>query len=122
MNFYTNIKQYLNQKHFSNCNSVQLNWVHRSDSDKLYYENIPLKERFKQVGNNVNKNKSNILCNVKTIIKGHLKRIVIEHNHLLTRKFKGCNGYGKPANLSNFLALDPDYDNFYNRLMAFVFI
>ena len=110
---YTNIKEYLNQKHFSNCNAIQLNWVHRSDNDKLFYENKPLRERFTKVGNNVDKNKFNILCNIKSIIKGHLKRIIIDHNHLLSKKLKGCNGFGKPSNLSNFLNLSPDYEFYY---------
>lgn len=110
---YTNVKEYLNNKKFSKCHSIQLNWVHRADNNKLFYENKPLNERFTQIGNNVNKTKFNILCNIKTIIKGHLKRIVIDHNHLLSRKLKGCNGFGKPSNLSNFLSLNPDYEYYY---------
>lgn len=110
---FTNIKDYLNSKKFSKCDSIQLNWVHRSDNNKLFYEDKPLKERFTKVGNNVNKNKLNKICNIKSIIKGHLQNITIEHNHLLSKQLKGCNGFGKESNLSNFLSLNPDYEFYY---------
>ena len=110
---YNNVKPYLNQKKFKKCDSIQLNWVHRSDNNKLYYEDRPLRERFTRVGNNVDKNKLNKICNIKSIIKGHLNNITIEHNHLLSTKLKGCNGFGLPSNLSNFLSLAPDYEFYY---------
>ena len=110
---FTNAKQYLNQKKFKKCDSIRLNWVHMSDNNKIYYENKPLKERFTKVGNNVNKNKFNYLCSVKSIIRGHLKNIIINHNHLLSHKLKGCNGFGKRNQLSNFLSLEPDYEYYY---------
>ena len=110
---FTNIKNYLKQKQFNKCDSIQLNWVHRSDNNKLFFENKPLQERFPKVGNNVNKNKLNMLCNIKSIIRGHIKNITINHNHLLSKKLKGCNGFGRPSNLSNFLSLNPDYEFYY---------
>lgn len=109
---YTRIKQYLNKKQFKKCDSIRLNWVHRSDNNLIFYEDKPLAKRFTKVGNNV-KNSSNIICNIKTIIRGHLKNITIEHNHLLSRKLIGCNGFGKHSNLSNFLNLEPDYEYYY---------
>ena len=105
-----NIKSYLNRKVFNHCDAIRLNWVHMSDNNKLLYENKPLSQRFTKVGNNIDKSKLNWLCNVKTIIRGHLKNITIDHNHLLSKKLKGCNGFGKPNNLSNFLSLNPDYE------------
>ena len=107
------IKQYLNQKQFKLCDSIQLNWVHISDENKLYYENKTLRERFTKVGNNVNKNKFNMLAYIKTIIKGHLKNITVTHNHLISGKLHGCNGFGKPSNLSGFLSRNPDYESYY---------
>ena len=108
-----NIKSYLNRKVFNHCDAIRLNWVHMSDNNKLLYENKPLSQRFTKVGNNIDKSKLNWLCNVKTIIRGHLKNITIDHNHLLSKKLKGCNGFGKPNNLSNFLSLNPDYEFYY---------
>ena len=55
----------------------------------------------------------NWLCNIKTIIRGHLKNITIDHNHLLSKKLKGCNGFGNSNNLSNFLSINPDYEFYY---------
>ena len=52
---FDNIKTFLNQKKFIKCKSIQLNWVHLSDNNRLYYENKPLFIRFKERGKNVNK-------------------------------------------------------------------
>ena len=43
---YDNIKKFLNEDKFNNCESIQLNWVMHTDNDKIYYENKPLKIRF----------------------------------------------------------------------------
>ena len=107
---FTNVKQYLNQKKFKKCDSIRLNWVHMSDNNKIYYEDKPLHERFIKVAKNVDKNKFNYFAFVKSMIRGHLRNIIINHNHLLSNKLVGCNGFGKRNNLSNFLSLEPDYD------------
>ena len=64
-------------KKFNQCESIQLNWVHMSDNNQIYYENKPLHERFSEKGKNVVKNKYNKICFVKTIVRGHLKNINI---------------------------------------------
>lgn len=42
---YTSIKAYLRNKIFNECESIQLNWVHMSDNNYIYYENISLKKK-----------------------------------------------------------------------------
>jgi len=110
---YQNIKPYLNQNKFNQCQSIQLNWVHMSDNNQIYYENKPLFERFPERGKNVVKNKYNKICFVKTIIRGHLKNINITHNHLLSKSVNACNGFGRKSNLNGIMSLKPDYEYYY---------
>ena len=107
---YQNIKKFLTNKKFDECDSIQLNWVHMSDNNQIFYENKPLHDRFPQKGKNVVKNKENKLCYVKTIVRGHLNNITINHNHILSEKLKSCDGYGKKSQLSKITTLNPDYE------------
>ena len=106
---YQNIKLFLLNKKFNDCESIQLNWVHMSDNNNLFYENKTLNERFPNVGKNIVKNKRNKICYVKSIIRGHLKNIKIKHNHLLNKKLKACNGFGEKSKLKKIRSLNPDY-------------
>ena len=110
---FSNIKKYLNQHIFDKCDAVQLNWVHRSDNGKIYYENRPVLERFTEKGKNSRMGKKNPICFIKTIIRGHLKNINITNNHYLSNKIKGCNGFGKKNTSKKIESLEPDYNNYY---------
>ena len=110
---YKNVKSYLIRNKFNKCESIQLNWVHMSDNNYLYYENKSLSERFPKKGKNVLKHHSNGICYIKTMIKGHLKNINITHNHYLSEKVKACDGFGRKINYVGILSLRPDYDNYY---------
>ena len=112
---YNNIKTYLANKKFDKCESIQLNWVHMSDNNQLFYEDKPLYIRFTETGKNVNKNKYNRICFVKTIIKGHLKNINITHNHLLNKNLKACDGFGKKSKVNKIENLNPDYEHNFIR-------
>ena len=112
---YNNIKAFLNNKKFSKCDSIQLNWVHMFDNNKIFYENKPLSERFPEEGKNIKRNKRNKLRYVKTIIKGHLKNISVTNNHLLSDKINACNGFGKKSQLKDIKALNPDYKYYFIR-------
>ena len=72
---FANIKIFLSKKYFDKCDSIQLNWVHMSDNNLIFYENKSLNQRFTKKGKNVAKNKHNKLCYVKSIIRGHLNNI-----------------------------------------------
>jgi len=112
---YQSIKYFLLNKKFNKCESIQLNWVHMSDNNRIFYENKSLLERFPKVGKNIVKNKKNKICYVKTIIRGHLKNISIVNNHLLNKKLKACNGFGKKPKLKKIKSLNPDYKFNYIR-------
>ena len=110
---FKNIKVFLNQTKFDKCDSIQLNWVHRTDNNTLYYENKPVQERFPEKGKNVDKNKNNPICYIKTIIKGHLENIIITNNHFLSKKLKACNGFGNSTQSLWETTSKPDYENYY---------
>ncbi len=110
---FNDIKNYLSQTKFDKCEAVQLNWVHRSDNNKIYYESKPVQERFPEKGKNVVKDKKNPLCDVKTIVRGHLNNIRLNDCHLISNNLKGCNGFGNKSQLRVHTNLIPDYDFFY---------
>ena len=107
---YQNVKSFLACPKFDKCDSIQLNWVHMSDNNNLFYENKPLYERFTEKGKNVIKNKYNKICYIKTIIRGNLKNIIINNNHFLSENLKSCNGFGKRNKFNNIESLRPDYE------------
>ena len=107
---YQNIKTFLINKKFNKCESIQLNWVHMSDNNQIFYENKPLYERFPEIGKNVDKNKYNKICYVKTMIRGHLKNITINQNHILSENLKACNGFGQKSHVKKIESLNPDYE------------
>ena len=109
---FRNIKEFLNQTKFDKCDSIHLNWVHRTDNNKLYYENKPVQERFPEKGKNVDKSKNNTICYIKTIVKGHLENIIITNNHFLSKKLKACNGFGNSSKATEKTS-KPDYENYY---------
>ena len=81
-----------------------------SDNNQIYYENKPLYERFPEIGKNVVKNQYNKICFVKTMIRGHLKNITINQNHVLSEKLKAGNGFGKKSQVKKIESLNPDYE------------
>ena len=107
---YKNVKAFLINNKFNNCESIQLNWVHMSDNNHIFYENKPLYVRFPEKGKNVVKNKYNKICFVKTIIRGYLKNITINQNHVLSEKLKACDGFGGKSKVKKIESLNPDYE------------
>ena len=107
---YKNIKAFLINKKFDKCESIQLNWVHMSDNNQIFYENKPLYERFPEIGKNIVKNKYNKICFVKTMIRGHLKNITINQNHVLSKNLIACDGFGKKSQVKKIESLNPDYE------------
>ena len=102
---FSNIKDYLKQKKFLNCESLYLNWVIHTDNNLLYYDNRTLFKRFKEIY----KNKD--FCRGKTIIRGKLKKklnFVSVHN--LDMKIGRCNGFGKKIKIISNNCKNPDFN------------
>ena len=112
---YQNIKTYLANKKFNQCESIHLNWVHMSDNNHIFYENKSLHERFPINGKNVVKNQYNKICFVKTMVRGHLKNISITQNHILSEKLRACDGFGKKSKVKKIESLNPDYEFYFIR-------
>ena len=86
-----------------------------SDNNQIFYENKPLHERFTKIGKNVVKNQYNKICFVKTMVRGHLKNITINQNHVLSEKLKACDGFGKKSKVKKIESLNPDYEFYFIR-------
>ena len=104
---YNNIKEFLIQKKFKKCPSIYLNWKLHTDNNLLYYYNKSLHERFPKTFIN------NKYCIGKTIIRGGIKNIKIKSSHLLDKKIKRCNGFGKFFKPIRFNCKIPDYKYYY---------
>jgi len=68
---YKNIKKFLSEKKFNNCETIQLNWIMHTDNNNIYYENKPLKIRFS------NSKTSFKIAGIKSILKGKIPNIII---------------------------------------------
>ena len=91
---YSNVKDFLKQKRFQNCNVIHLNIINHSDNDKLNYENKTLRERFPAI---VPFYKSQI--SVKSIVRGNISNLNITLMHTINPMLIGCNGFGRSSDL-----------------------
>jgi len=90
---YNKIKPFLNQNKFKNCQEILLNLVCHTDNNLLYYEDKPLFERFPNI---VPESKpASKLLEMKSIIRGHIKGVVINSNHLGDTRLFSCNSSGR---------------------------
>ena len=111
---YTSIKTFLNEPKFKKCIKIYLNWVIHTDNNLIYYDNRTLHERFPQVELNAIKNKKECYGSVKTILRGHIPNIKITRMHIFSREMKGCNGFGKEAELNQHDHIkNPDFEYYY---------
>ena len=89
---YTNIKPFLNEHKFDECQLIYLNLICHSDNNLLYYENKSLAERFPERVSR--KYLGGYRLEIKSILRGHIPNVTIYSNHILTKKLINCNGYG----------------------------
>ena len=111
---YTNIKTFLKEKKFKNCQIIYLNLIVHNDNSQLYYQNISL---FKRFPNKVSKSTEHFL-QVKMIIKGGIKGIKIKTTaqcDLLNKRYYpiSCNGFGHRIRPNGFTTDKTDYDFYY---------
>lgn len=110
---YTNIKSFLNETKFEKCQKIRLNMVYQTDNNLIFYRNETLLKRFP----NFNKNIKSYI--VKSILRGNIPKIKIYQVHYLTKKIKGCNGFGHFTNKTSSYADVVDLDFFYIKHYAF---
>ena len=108
---YSNIKYFLNEKKFSQCQLIYLNLIPHTDNNQLYYSNKSLFERFPE---RVPKTKpEGRKLEVKFILKGHIPKIRIRNQHYCNHKLKNCNGFGKKNTIHYIHTYHPDYNYYY---------
>ena len=108
---YNNIKLFLNQNKFKNCQEILLNLVCHTDNNLLYYEDKPLFERFPNI---VPKSKpASKRLEMKSIIRGHINGVVINHNHLGSTKLYSCNSSGLHEKFYKIYTLYGDNKHYY---------
>ena len=86
---YSNIKDFLKEKKFSNCKLIYFNCLRHTDNDLLFYDNRTLATRFPII------NWKSRSFTVKTIARGGIKKLGFHTSHWLDRSFRGCNVFGE---------------------------
>ena len=106
---YTNIKDFLNNDKFTNCQRIQLNWIFHTDNNLLYYDNRKLAIRFPE---KEKKSKMNQYQGIKSILKGKIK-IIINDVHVLSKNLTCCNGFGNIIENKTIDTNITDYEYYY---------
>ena len=104
---YHDIKRFLSSEKYNNCETIQLNWLMHTDNEKLYYENKPLKDRFKK------SNKLIKITGVKSILRGKIPNITINCVHRLNKNLATCDGFGRRTHLKGAGTSFLDYKYYY---------
>ena len=107
-----NLKQFLSNQNFSNCESVLFNWLIYTDNDLIFYDNRTLLERF-TIPNYLDKDNKF----VKTIVRGNLEKIVFRNNsfiHVPSINLSNCDSKGNLIQSYDSCTISPpifDYGN-----------
>ena len=114
---FRNIKDFLNEKKFINCDIIYLNWVIHTDNNLIYYDNRTLHKRFPTLEPKAKIKRKKYYSQIKSILKGHIPNITISCQHKLTSGLKTCNGFGiKPKLKRGYMISDYKYyyiDHYY---------
>ena len=110
------IKTFLSDKKFENCESVYLNWVYFTDNNLTFYDNRTLQERFPYKEQNIYENNTLIKHYVKSIIKGHGNYFDINNLYKLNEDIKGCDGEGNQPLFEGYEMKNKDFqDNYISK-------
>jgi len=105
---FSNIKLFLNQNKFHECESIYLNWILHTDNNLLYYDNRSLFKRFPE--KYINKG----FCRGKTILKGRIKKLLnFQSTHTLDFKIGRCDGFGQKMKALGINCKIPDFNFYY---------
>ena len=110
---YQNIKDFLVEEKFDNCDKIYLNYLYHTDNDLYHYEDRPVQERFPIVETKP-ENKSGLKHNyVKSLLRGNLGNITINCKYTATEEVKACNAYGEIPEMENATMVKQDFENYY---------
>ena len=90
------------------CQNIQLNHFTHTDSNLLYYNNISLKERFRE-------SKTSKFGTLKSILKGNIKIDINNDVHNINNSLISCNGFGEFNKNEKYYIYtkNPDYTFYY---------
>ena len=110
---FKDIKSFVSDKRFDNCERIQLNWVFYTDNNLLYYENRPVQERFTEKELRARIMKSGGSQEIKSMIRGHNPNVNIHCIHVIDKKLKNCDGFGRRQRVIDLRTLRSDYKFYY---------
>ena len=110
---YKSIKNFLIEKKFKDCQIIYLNLVCHTDNNLLYYQNESLFKRFPHINKKMK-------LEVKSIVRGNLTKLRINHLHTCNNKLINCNGFGHKNKIRSIFATERDFkyyyiDHFYSK-------
>ncbi len=112
MTGYDNIKDFLSLEKFDNYDMIHVNFMNYGDSDNVYYENKPLKERFKKPVLPLDYHRDLPLAensHVKSIVRGGLDNVKWESTpHTVSDYLSCCDASGKPL-VAIFPLVEPNW-------------
>ena len=101
------INKLLNNKRYEKCDNIKINWLIYSDSNLVYYENKPIKERFTQPIYN-----TPINIHIKSTVRGNLKSNYWNNTlnpHTSENEFISCSSSGNLIKYNSPFNEPPDY-------------
>ena len=108
---YSNVKDFLDEPKFKDCQLVHLNLLCHTDNNNIYYENKSLFERFPEI---VPRSKiGGRKLEIKFILRGHIKNVVIDNIHRCNNWLRSCNGFGHIKTYNLIYTTEPDYNYYY---------
>ena len=110
---YKNIKDYLKNKIFRNCQVIHLNQVFYTDNDLLYYDNRTLKERFPIKEPKARGKKTGGIAPVKPLVRGKIPNLFVQSIHFGTNRYNMCDGFGNKSNLNRVFTNKTDFEYYY---------
>ena len=106
---YKNIKEFLNDKIFTICQAIKINWLFYINDNILYYENKTLRERMKKITYDDLHSK-----HIKSTVRGNLYRNYWENivnSHTSNLNYTSCSSSGKIVESNSPFIYPPDYTN-----------
>ena len=110
---FKDLKKFLGDKRFINCQRIQINWIYYTDNNLLYYDNRSLEERFTEKEPDAREGKTGIRKPIKSIIRGHNPNLYIYDIHIINKNLSDCDGFGNKVQRHSVFTLKPDYEYYY---------
>ena len=114
---YKTIQEFLEEEKFNNCSNIKINWMMYGDNDLIYYENIPVQERFKfPASPQCYRNTF-----IKSLIRGNLPTNYwsnMKNPHTSDNDYICCLASGEKTDSRNYFNKPPNYDEAYIKHYA----